>query len=179
MTSVKTLEVNQKKIEELADIFSNSGVYLFDYRGLSVKEMEDLRNRMRAHEASVKVIRNRLAIKYFEQANQDFGRDVFSGPTAAVFANDNFVEAAKEIVDFEKEIKKIKIKSGFIEQKFMSKEQITSVAKLPGKDQLKAQLAFSIVYPLKKMGMALSAPLSNMLILMKNLKDKKAKEGEE
>jgi len=179
MTSVKTLNVNQKKIDELAEIFSNSGVYLFDYRGLTVKEMEGLRKRMKALNASVRVIRNRLAIKYFESAQKEAGRDVFNGPMAAVYANEKFVEAAKEIVDFEKESKKITLKSGFIEQRFMSKDQVVSVAKLPGKDQLKAQIAFSIAYPLKKMGMALSAPLSNMLILMKNLKDKKAKEGEE
>ena len=80
-----------------------------------------------------------------------------------------------------KENDKVEIKAGFVEQAFADKEKVKAVAKLPGRDQLMAQLVFSIALPLKKMGMALSAPLTNMLILLKNLKDKKEKEekGEE
>jgi large subunit ribosomal protein L10 len=179
MPSVRTLERNRQKIEELSEIFSNNGVYLFDYRGLTVKEMQDLRNKVKPLDANVKVIKNRLAIRYFEEKNQNYGRDLFSGPLAVVYADEKYVEVARVMADFEKESKKIKLKSGFIEKKLIDKNQVLSVAKLPGKDQLLSQLAFSIAMPLKKMGMALSAPLTNILILLKNLKDKKEKEGEQ
>lgn len=179
MTSTRTLERNRQKIDELSEIFSNNGVYLFDYRGLTVKEIQELRNRMRPLNATVKVIKNRMAIRYFKEQEKDLGRDIFHGPLAVAYANEKYVEVAKVMVDFEKESKKIKLKSGFIENKLIDKDQVVAVAKLPGKEQLLAQLAFSIAMPLKKMGMAFSAPLTNMLILLKNLKDKKEKEGEE
>lgn len=177
MPSKEILQLKEKKVEEMGDIFRRSGVYLFDYRGLSVTEMEGLRDRVKriGDDTNVKVIKNRLAIKYFEKEKKSHGRELFNGPMAVAYGNDSFVEVAKVLVDFEKENEKVEIKAGFVEQTFADKEKVKAVAKLPGKEQLMAQLVFSIAMPLKKMGMALSAPLTNMLILMKNLKDKKEK----
>ncbi len=176
MPSEKILKQNKKIVDEIGVIFSNSGVYFIDYRGLNVPEIQDLRTKMKKIDSSFKVIKNRLILKHFEKENKEFGRDLFSGPTAVAYSDDKIVEVAKILSEFEKESKKIKIKFGFIEDKFVDENQIRNVAKLPGKEQLMSQLAFSIIYPLKKMGVALSSPLQNMLILMKNLKDKKEKE---
>jgi len=176
--SKATLQLKEKKVEKIGNIFQNNGVYLFDYRGLSVKQMEDLRQRVKDIDegSDVKVIKNRLAIKFFEKEKKPFGRDLFKGPMAVAYCDDKFVELAKVLTDFEKENEKVEIKAGFIEYEFADKEKVKSVAKLPSKEQLMAQLLFSISMPLKKMGMALSAPLTNILILMNNLKDKKEKE---
>ncbi|MCK4835132.1 MAG: 50S ribosomal protein L10 [Candidatus Aminicenantes bacterium] len=176
MASRKNLEIKQKQVDILSEIFSNNGVYLIDYRGLAVKEMEELRNRIRKIDANIKVIKNRLAIKYFEREEKSFDQNIFIGPTAVAYGDENFIEVAKTIVDFEKESKNIKIKAGFIEQRFVNDTEIKDVAKLPGKPQLMSQLAFSMSMPLKKFGMTLSAPLKNMMILLNNLKDKKEKE---
>lgn len=172
----ETINFKKQKVDEISQIFDSNGVYLFDYRGMTVKEMSDLRSRVKNLGAKIKVFKNRLAIKYFQQNNKTQGRDIFNGPLAVAYATNNFIEVAKIMVDYEKENEKVKLRAGFIENTFVNKERIKEVAKLPGKDQLLAQLVFSISMPLKKMGMALSAPLSNTLILMKNLKDKKEKE---
>lgn len=176
MPSAQTIERQKKKVNKLDKIFKNDGVYLIDYRGLSVNEMEELRNRIKELNANMKVIKNRLAVKYFEKENKEFGREIFNGPIAVAYTNENFTELAKIIVNFAKENKKIKIKSGFIENVFVDKEKIKSIAKLPGRDQLMSQLVFLMAMPLKKVGMILSSPLKNILILFKNLKDKKEKE---
>lgn len=176
MPSTQIMNRKKQKVDEIAEIFKNSGVYLFDYRGLTVAEMSSLRERIKKLNANVKVIKNRLAIKYFEREKKDVGRDVFFGPLAAVYGSDNFVEIAKTLVDYEKENSKVEIKAGFIESIFADKDKVKYVAKLPPKEQLLAQLVGAISMPLKKMGIALSAPLTNMLILMNNLKDKKEKE---
>ena len=176
MPAEKILKIKKQQVEEIGKIFSSNGAYLFDYRGLTVPQMESLRNKVKEQGAKVKVIKNRLAIKYFEQEDIKFGREVFTGPMAVAYADDNFIEVAKIITEFEKEYEKVEIKAGFIEQIFADKAQLKALAKLPGKDQLMAQLALSISMPVKKWGMAMSAPLRNVLILMNNLKDKKEKE---
>lgn len=176
MPSTQILDKKKKKVDEIAEIFKSNGVYLFDYRGLSVAQMNNLRTRVKNLNADVKVIKNRLAIKYFEKENLGIGRDIFNGPTAVAFADDKFVEVAKTLVDYEKENDKVKIKAGFIEKKFADREKVRYVAKLPGKDMLMAQLVGVLAMPLRKMGMALNAPLLNVLILMNNLKDKKENE---
>lgn len=177
MVSRKSIAIKQKKVDELGEIFSHSGVYLFDYRGLPVKEMQDLREKVKALDANIKVIKNRLAIKYFEREKKDIDPAMFKGPIAVAYSGEKFVEVAKVIVDFESKNKKIKIKSGFIEQKLVNESDIKHVAKLPGRMQLMSQLAYSIAMPLKKFGMALSAPLTSMMVLLHNLKEKKEKEA--
>ena len=176
MPSEKVLKQNKKIVDEIGAIFSNSGVYFIDFRGLNVPEIQDLRLKIKKIDSSFKVLKNRLILKHFEKENKEIGRDLFSGPTAVAYSDEKIVEVAKVLSEFEKESKKIKIKFGFIDEKFANENEIRDVAKLPGKDQLLSQLAFSIAHPLKKMGMALSSPLQNMLILMQNLKDKKEKE---
>lgn len=178
MGSAQILEKKKKTVDGLAEIFNSNGVYLFDYRGLKVSEMGNLRNRVKALGANVKVLKNRLAIKFFEREKIDIGRDLFNGPIAVAYSNDKFVETAKVLVDFEKESKKIKIKSGFIEKKLVSDKQVAEVAKLPGKEQLLAQLVYSIGMPLRRFGSALSSPLTHMLILLKNLQEQKEKGGQ-
>lgn len=177
MGSAQALEKKKKAVDTLADIFNCNGVYLFDYRGLKVSEMGTLRSRIKALGANVKVVKNRLAIKYFEKEKQAVGRELFKGPLAMAYSDEKFVETAKVLVEFEKESKKIKIISGFIEKRLVSDRQVVEVAKLPGKEQLLAQLVYSIGMPLRRFGAALSSPMTHMLVLMKNLQDKKAKEG--
>lgn len=176
MPSKQILENKKKTMEDLGEVFNSSGVYLFDYRGLSVKQMNELRVKVKELGANVKVFKNRLAIKYFEKHERPYGRDVFQGPMAVAYAGENFVEVAKVMVDYAKENEKVELKAGFIEQTFVEAAKIKEVAKLPGREQLLAQLAGAFTMPLKKMGMTLSAPLRNVLILMNNLKDKKEKE---
>jgi len=175
--STQMLLKKQKGVDALDEIFKCNGVYLFDYRGLKVSEFEALRRKIRTLNANVRVIKNRLAIKYFEKQKLDVGRELFNGPVAIAYSNDKFVETAKILIDFEKEGKKIKVRSGFIERRLVNEKQIGEVARLPGKEQLVAQLLLSMTMPLRKFGSALSAPLTSMLVLLKNLKEKKEKGG--
>jgi large subunit ribosomal protein L10 len=176
VTGKKIIEQKKQEVDDLGKIFSKTGVYLFDYRGLTVPQMGALREKVKALDANVKVIKNRLAIKYFERENKPYGRELFYGPLAVAYADDNFVDVAKVIVESEKEFEHVKLKAGFIEGVFADETKVKQVAKLPPKEQLLAQVALSMAMPLKKFGMSLAAPLKNMLILMKNLKDKKEKE---
>jgi large subunit ribosomal protein L10 len=179
MANHTILEQKKGVVEEVKEIFSNSGVYVIDYRGLTVKDMEGLRKRVKAQKAEMKVVKNRMIIKHFQNLSATHGREIFNGPTALIYSDENFVETAKDLVEFEKENQKIQIKFGFVEQRFVDANGVKAVAKLPSKEQLMGQVAYSMVYPLKKMGMALSAPLRNVLVLMKNLKDKKESGGEQ
>jgi large subunit ribosomal protein L10 len=178
MGSAHILDEKKKLVEDLDLIFGCGGVYMFDYRGLKVSEFEGLRRKVKGAEGNVKVLKNRLAVKYFEKANIDVGRSVFSGPVAVAYSEKKMVEVAKILVDFEKESKKIKIRSGLIERRLVTDKQIQEVAKLPPREQLLVHMVMAISSPLRKFGLALQSPLSNVLVLLKNLKDKKEKGGE-
>lgn len=178
MAKTETLARKAEQIEALGKILSSNGVYLFDYRGMTVKQMEALRVKIKAQTGDVEVIKNRLAIQYFKSVNLPYGRDLFNGTLAVAYSHDKYVDVARELVDHEKDAKNIKIRYGFLEQTFVGREKIDAVAKLPSREVLLGQFAGSMASPLKKWGRCMSSPLTSMLVLMKNLKDKKAQEGE-
>ncbi len=178
MVKERTIQKKQAIVDSLADIFSANGVFLFDYKGLTVKEFEKLRNQVKENGGNIKVIKNRLALKYFEQHNQkDVNRSVFKNTIAVVYSNEKYVEVAKILNDFAAENKKIQIKAGLIQSKLISDSEVIQVAKLPSRDQLLANFAGAFAAPLKKFGMTLAAPLINFGLLLKAYKEKKDKGG--
>jgi len=177
MASAHILAKKREQVEKLGDIFACSGVYLFDYRGLKVKEFEGLRHKVKGLDGNIQVVKNRLAIKFFERENISIGREILQGTLAIAYSKNKMVELAKVLVDFEKENKKIKICSGLIEKRLVTGQEVVAVAKLPSKEQLLGQLVMSISMPLRKFGSALRAPLFNIAVLMQNLKDKKEQGG--
>lgn len=176
MPSKAILEKKKARVKELKKIFQNDGIYFFDYRGLSVREFEDLRNKVREQEGNCKVIKNSIAARLFEEEKIEVDDALLEGPNAILYGSGKTVEIAKVLVDFTKDKEVVGIKSGFLNREFIEKEKIIELSKLPGREQLISQFLFTFAMPLKKFGMSLSAPMKNILILMNNLKDKKDKE---
>ena len=176
MASEAILEKKKIKIKEFKEIFKSNGIYLFDYRGLSVGQFEKLRHKVKVKNGNCRVIKNSIAARFFEEEKIQVDDQLLKGPIAILYGTDKVVEIAKVLVDFVKDMENVEIKSGFLDQEFINKDKIYELSKLPGRDQLVSQLLMTIAMPLKKFGMTLSSPLKNMLLLMNNLKGKKEKE---
>jgi large subunit ribosomal protein L10 len=178
VASKAILEKKQKKVEEFKEIIKKDGVYFFDYRGLTVPQFEELRNKIREHNGSCMVLKNSIVAKGFAEENIEIIDDnLLIGPNAIAYVDKEFVEVAKVLADFAKEKDAVEIKAGFVEGKYVDKQKLLEISRLPGRDQLVAQLVMTIAMPIKKFGMTLSSPIKNILILMNNLKDKKEKEA--
>ena len=176
MASELILEKKKEKVKQFREIFKNDGIYFFDYRGLSVRQFEELRDKIKASDGKCQVIKNSIAARFFDEDKIEHEDQLLKGPNAVLYGNNNVVEIAKILVDFVKEKEQVEIKSGYLDQVLINKDKIIELSKLPGRDQLVSQLLMTIAMPLKKFGMTLSSPLKNILILMNNLKDKKEKE---
>ena len=134
------------KIEKVAEIEqrveANNGVFVVNYRGLTVKQSEDLRHKLREAGAEMKVYKNnlvRLALKNQEQPEID---DILVGPVAYVFYENEPVESAKVLKEFAQKSKGVlEIRGGISEGKAVTAEEVNAIADLPTKDQLLGQLA--------------------------------------
>ncbi|AJC12617.1 MAG: 50S ribosomal protein L10 [Berryella intestinalis] len=127
--------------EDLADV---KAVWVVDYRGLSVKEVEGLRRDIREADASMKVYKNtlvRIALKELDMANLD---EVLEGPSAFVFCKNDPVASAKALTEFAKGNDKLVIKGGMMDGDFVNAGQFDAVASLPSREQLLAQIAGAI-----------------------------------
>lgn len=106
---------------------SAASVVIVDYRGLTVEEVTNLRKQLREAGVEMKVIKNSILSRAAKKVGLDGLDEVFTGPTAVAFSNDDVVAPAKIIDEFAKDAKALEIKGGVIEGKVSSVEQITAL----------------------------------------------------
>jgi large subunit ribosomal protein L10 len=169
---------NAEKLESVAEIkerFSHSGtVILADYRGLTVKEMQSLRVKLRDAGVEMKVYKNTLTqIAMRELALPDLG-DLLEGPTAFLFSSGDPVAPSKTLMDFAKEHKTLEVKGGFIERSIADATMIKALAALPTRDELLSKLAGSLAMPLAGLARVLSAPAAGLARALQAVADQKA-----
>jgi len=162
----------EKVVEELGQIFESSGVVVVaHYTGLTVAEMQDLRARARAAEASVRVAKNKLAKIALEGKPCASIADYLSGMTVLTFSEDP-VAAAKVAEDFAKDNKKFLILGGAMGDAALDRAGVEATSKLPSRDELIAQIAGMIGAPASGIAGAIGAPASNIASILSTIEDK-------
>lgn len=127
-----------------ADLDGVSAVWVVDYRGLSVKEMESLRGVIREADSTIKVYKNTLMRLALSQSDLPTLDDMLEGPSAFVFAGADVAAAAKAVKEFAKANKNLEIKGGLMEGKAVSAAEVEAIAALPPREVLIAQIAGAI-----------------------------------
>jgi large subunit ribosomal protein L10 len=167
----------QAAIAELADSFrgSNAAV-LTEYRGLTVKQLSELRGTLRGH-ATYAVVKNTLT----ELAAKEAGVTAFDGqlvgPSAIAFVTGDPVEAAKGLRDFAKAHPLLVIKGGVLDGKAMTAAEITKLADLESREVLLAKLAGAMNASLTQAVYLFAAPLSQSARLIEALRAKREAES--
>lgn len=144
MPSTKNVDALAQIKEDLADV---QAVWVVDYRGLTVKEAQELRRNIREAGAVMKVYKNTLmhiALKELDMADMD---EILSGPSAFVFADGDPVASAKALRDFSKDNETLVIKGGIMDGKFVDAEAVKKIAALPSREELIAKLLGSLQNP--------------------------------
>ncbi len=145
------VEVVTAKIKEAAS------VVVVDYRGLTVEQVTELRKQLREANVEMKVIKNGILRRAAEQAGLEGLGDVFVGPTAVAFSNEDVVAPAKIMNDFAKGADKLEIKGGIIEGNVSSVEEIVALAKLPSREGLLSMLLSVLQAPVRNVAYAVKA----------------------
>ena len=123
-------------------------VFLMDYAGITVPEVTDLRNRLRAGGGSYAVVKNRLARLAIKGEALEELTDEFNGPVAAAYSSDDAVSLAKTLTDFAKEVPALEFKAGLVEGQRVDAEQIREIASLPSREELLAKLLYLLQSPI-------------------------------
>ena len=128
-------------VAELVDEFRESnGAVLTEYRGLTVKQLQELRRSL-GENASYAVAKNTLTKLAAKQAEIELPDELLVGPTAIAFIKGDVVEAAKGLRDFAKDNKSLVIKGGFLDGKVLQPDEIKKLADLESREVLLAKLA--------------------------------------
>lgn len=172
------MSVNRERkkqfVRELKDVFKEiDSFYLLSFSHLSVSQAAELRRRLKEKNYSIKVIKNRLAIRAVRDEHLDALREYFRGPTAVAFASEDPVGLAKIIKEFSSQNKVLGVKAGILEGKFLAPEKFQDIANLGTRDELLAQLGYMMAFPLIKFYQTWQAPLQSLGRLLSQLKSKK------
>ena len=145
-------------VTEVAEQFKNaSSVVVVDYLGITVEEATNLRAELRNAGVQFAVVKNSILSRAAKEAGLEGMDDIFKGPSAVAFSNEDVVAPAKVLADFAKKVEALEIKAGVVEGKVSSKEEIEALAKLPSREGLLSMLLSVLQAPVRNTALAIKA----------------------
>ncbi len=148
-------------IEALKGVFAGSAtVVVTHYLGLTVKQLEDLRGRLRKEGAAFKVVKNRLAQKALNGAGESAGA-LFKGPVGIAYGPDP-VSAAKVAAQYAKDNDKFVIVGAMMGAQVLDAAAVEALAKLPSLDELRGRIVGLLKAPPTRIAGVLQAPAGQL-----------------
>ena len=149
---------NTESVAELKERFAGvQTAVLTEYRGLTVRQLSDLRKQLKGASAEYKVVKNRLArIALKDSALDGLGKHL-TGPTGVAYTRHDPVSVAKALQAFVKNNPALTIKVGVVEGKVLEPSALKSLADLPSKEALRAQLVGALQGPMSQLVSLLTA----------------------
>ncbi|AYY14754.1 50S ribosomal protein L10 [Actinobacteria bacterium YIM 96077] len=165
-------------VAELAEEFrSSSAVVLTEYRGLSVKEMTELRRSL-GGDASYTVVKNTLTKLAAKEAGVDGIEDYLEGPSAIAFVKGDPVAVAKGLRDFAKSHPALDVKGGLFDGSPVTPDEIKRLADLESREVLLARLAGALKASTQNAASLFAAPLSQTARVVDALRQKVEEGGD-
>jgi large subunit ribosomal protein L10 len=155
----------ERIVEELAaELGSADTLIVADYRGLTNKQLEALRDQLIPHGARFRIVKNTLTRRAAEQAGAEALLVMLEGPTAIAFIESSGDPAAvaKALAATARETNVLTLRGGILEGKTLSGDDVQQLAKLPPVDVLRGQLVGAIVAPVNQLLGLVSAPLRDL-----------------
>ena len=158
MPSQKVLEQKQQAVAELAERIRNSvaGV-IVDYKGITVEDDTKLRKELRESGVKYTVIKNTLIKRAAEQAELNGIDDVLNGTSAIATSDEDYVAAARILQNFADKHENFTVKTGYLDNEVISLEKIKSLAKLPSREVLLANVLGAFQAPIASFARAVQA----------------------
>jgi len=176
--TVAETDVNREQKQDLISSLNTllqdqSFVAVTHCKGLTVKQLEDLRGKAREVGAGFRVTKNRLTRLALAGTKFEGLSDLFTGPTAIAFSEDP-VAAAKVCSNFAKDNENLVILGGALDGDVMTVDQVNDLAKLPSLDELRAKIVGMISTPATRIAGVLQAPGGQLARVL----NAKAQQGE-
>ncbi|NLV82127.1 MAG: 50S ribosomal protein L10 [Synergistaceae bacterium] len=172
-------QVKRTKIDALVELLKKSnGVFITEYRGLTVKKINDCRRQITQAGGEMKVCKNTLMRIALTECDFPQASELDFGPNAYVFSYGDVAAVAKSIRDFTK-VKgngALIVKGAILDGQILSKEEVFALADLPSREVLLTQTVRAIASPLQGLVNVLSAPTKGLVTCLAQIKDKKEKE---
>ena len=171
----KTRAQKEQSVINLTDKLSRAKSVVFtDYRGLTMKQLSELRDKLYDAQAEFSVTKNTLLQRALPTSNFSLPTSTLEGPTATLFAYDDEISPIKLLVKALKDAGLGKIKAGFLRSDFLDETKINQLAMLQTKDELRAKTVGVLVAPLQGMISVLQGNLRNLVFALSEIQKKRS-----
>ena len=170
-----TREQKEALVAQYTDIFNRNTALIFtENTGLSVKELEELRGRIREIGGEFYVIKNTLAKLAIEDAGIPKPEGILDGPTAVGATTEDVTGLAKAIVDLAKGTQAFQVKGAVIDGEIFDSARVKSLAALPPMPVIQAQLLSMLQAPASQIARVLSGSVRQVVTVVKAYSEKEA-----
>lgn len=169
----KTKEQKENLVAGLDEKLSRAkSAVLIDYKGLKVRETEELRGILREKSVDFHITKNTLVKIALKKHGIEFDADIFKKPIAIAFAMEDEVAPAKEISLFAKKHEALEILGGILENRVIDAAAVKQLASLPSREELLAKMVGSIASPLSGMVNVLAGNLRGLVNVLQAISNK-------
>lgn len=154
------------------DLKSRDAVFSFDFRGLTVAEVTDLRKRVRSVGGVCRVVKNSTARWAFRDAGIEGLDEHLSGMTGLAWSSDDVVGLAKALHQSMEEFESLTYKGGVVSNRTVGTEAFEALARLPGREALEAQLVGTLAAPLRNLLTVLQGVPRNLILVLRAARQK-------
>jgi large subunit ribosomal protein L10 len=166
-------------VDEIAEqIGSAEAIYAVDYRGITVSQIADLRAKLRDADTSLRIVKNSLTELAADKAGVAELKPLLEGPTALALVRGDAALAAKALSDTARQLHILEFKGGMLNGDALSAEDVQSIARLPAREVLHAQLVGTIAAPLTGLVRTLNALIAGLAIQLQSIADQGLVSGE-
>ncbi len=166
----------QRKRDSVAELTEKLGratsAVVTDYRGLTVKQLEELRASLRASGVEYVVVKNTLARRAAEAAGVGAFTSVLTGPVGLAIGYADVSTPARLLNEYFKANKRLPLVAGLVEGQVLDAKGVTVIADLPSREALLSQLAGTLISPLTTLAASLNSPLSQLAATLDAYRDK-------
>ncbi len=164
--------------EVAAQITDSAAVFAVDYRGLSVPQAAQLRERLGEADASLRVVKNTLSLLAADKAGAESLKELLEGPTAFTFVRGDAALAAKAIATFRREHELLEFKGGTMDGNPVSVDEIEAISKLPARTVLDGQLVGVLASPITGLVRGLNQLIAGLALQLGQIAEQGLVSGE-
>ncbi|MCX5711773.1 MAG: 50S ribosomal protein L10 [Candidatus Omnitrophica bacterium] len=154
-------------------IKDSSSLFVIKYSGLSSPDLTSLRQNLKTANSRIFVVKNSVARRALKDSGLDIIIKSIEGPCGLIFAKDEPVNASKVLYNFAKDHEQLKIEAGLFNDQILEKKDIETMAKLPSKEMLRAQVVMTLNSPILKLVLTLKGNLRKLVYCLEQIKQKK------
>ena len=167
-------------VKELAEELKGAqAIFAVDYRGISVPQAAELREGLREADTRFRIVKNRLTLRAADAAGTESLKDHLTGPTALALVKGDAALAAKTLSRLGSEWEVLDYKGGLMDGEALESDSFVAIARLPGREQLNAQVAGVVASPLTGLVRGLGSMIQGLALQLGQIAEQGLVTGEE